>query len=684
MLQSKKLARKFAVLNNKENNRRFILPMDKHSLNYIQSLHGDTSQINFDADIFDYSNGDYMESDKVNPFVRMSKFPSNIGAFKRARLMFPKKESYSSNSTKSFIKLNDATIKVTNSFFNLLTQGYGLKYVMQGNSHYDSDNIRTIYVDDSLVPENLTESMQRVGRLVSKDNLDEIFGTETLLQYHYSDWHPKVSEQFMKYMDKNSGAVNFGFEAEKMDYNFRDKDNAIKLAFETGFKKERDGSLGDGGFELISPVLPLFNDAVISEVINPIKDMLNADTTDRCGGHFNVSKVGVHSREIIKKIKGSLPIFYSIYSKRLDNSYCRAYNFSTYLRSPKKYQAFYLKNESILEFRIFPAIKNETILNNRINLMRIIFNDLYGKTHNAVILEMAKSTTALHKFMFNVVCGGNVDKFRKKVQEFASKSVQYKCGAVTPHTKKKVNKLMNFDVFQVQVPIATTYTTATDTTTFVTIATASSNISDAQVLASNCEEVRDMYENALATDNFSINDIDIISPTDEWFNIPSNESVNTMCRNAFMGMSIVPRHGDIRSSVVSIGDNVGITAWNSIENINMSDSNAIMWTNREDRHHVANRVNGMRDYSHLCLQSYMKMFLINMIAIRYNSFENGEYSMNFKYANNSGDHYVKMSSRRCHDGSIYVQGSFAKSGDGRRYTIGCNLNNGKFIISKAV
>jgi hypothetical protein len=141
-----------------------------------------------------------------------------------------------------------------------------------------------------------------------------------------------------------------------------------------------------------------------------------------------------------------LPIFYSIYEKRLNNSYCQAQQFGTYLRSPRKYQSFYIKNDGILEFRIFPAIKNNTILKNRIDLMRIVLNDLYGKTHNKVILEMAKKNSKLYNFMLNVVCNGDMDKFKNKFKTFITLSAKYKCGIVTINTIKKVEQMMSMSI----------------------------------------------------------------------------------------------------------------------------------------------------------------------------------------------------------------------------------------------
>ena len=438
-----KQPRKFSVLSSTDDRYKFVLPLDTFSNTYIQknvvkTMQGmDTLPVGV---VYDYETRYAQTTDEeFKPIVRLAKA-------KRGRIMVPQLYTNYGSASRYRLQLNDAEIQVSSSLFDLLVNEFGLKYYIDEKRMQGGYNVKVILVTDDMISSDLTESLVQVGRLVKVTNENEIWGTDTLLGYHYSAWHPKIASSFTKYMDKTTGAVNFGFEAEKQDQAFRDRDNAIKLAFNTGFKKERDGSLGEGGFELISPVLPLNNDAVINEVLAPVRDILDAGTTDKCGGHINVSIVGQTSKEILKKVKGSLPIFYSIYEKRLNNTYCGAQQFSTYLRSPRKYQSFYLKSQDILEFRIFPAIKNNTILKNRIDLMRIVFNELYGKTHNKVILEMATKNTNLYNFMLNVVCNGDMDKFKTKFKSFITLSAKYKCGIVTLHTIKKVEKLMDMSI----------------------------------------------------------------------------------------------------------------------------------------------------------------------------------------------------------------------------------------------
>lgn len=473
MNQVKKQPRRFSVLTSNDVTRtiKFIMPLDMYSNEYIQdnvvrSCYG-TDYQNFVYDFESYNKWSSDDTHRHMNFFKLAKVSSGKILF-----LQPYATTDANSRNRYRLKINDAELYITSSLFDFLKNRFGLKYYEDTSRLVYGDPIKVMLVDDSMISDDLTESLCEVGKMVKSTEPEQIWGTETLLGYHYSAWHPKIASNFTKYMDREIGAVNFGFEAEKQDYNYRDMHNAIKLAFETGFKKERDGSLGDGGFELISPVLPLYNDSVINTAIDSVKDILKADTSDRCGGHFNISMNGVSSREILKKVKGSLPIFYSIYENRLTNTYCKAERFSTYLRSPRKYQSFYLKNEQILEFRIFPAIKNESILRNRIELMRIVLGELYGKTHNGVILQMAKKGTNIYNFMLNVVCNGDMDKFKNKIKKFIVMSERYKIGMVTAHTIKKVEKMLDMSIITptqpAVMPVENTGIIADESVTFTT------------------------------------------------------------------------------------------------------------------------------------------------------------------------------------------------------------------------
>ena len=436
----KKLIRKFAVLNRDRSSDKVVLPMNMAALEHILNVRDLENTIPTENAMLGYSNLRWVDNDKAKALRRMANVPNYGTIFTGMN-----EDGYFHDT---YLKMIDGEVKINDRFFDFLIGGTSLKYLEQ-------DGKRLVLVDDSLIPQGMIESFIKRRKLVQADDESEIYGDENIMSYHFNNYHPEISKQFTKFMDLSAGAVNFGFEAEKVDADMVDVGSAMKLTHETGFKKEYDGSLGSDGFELISPILPLFNQQVIADAISPVLWHLNADTNDSCGGHINLSKNGMQSRDILKKVKGNLPLIYSLYAKRLDNRFCPARMFSNYLRRPTKYSACYLKNRDILELRIFPAIKNLKILQNRIELLRMVMGENFGKSSIRMIVELANPTSNIHNFMLNTILNGNREKLVEKIRSFAFLSEKYGCGKISLPAKKKVNKLMQCDVFNIPAPTPT-------------------------------------------------------------------------------------------------------------------------------------------------------------------------------------------------------------------------------------
>lgn len=432
-----KQSKKFAVLNVENSRDVIVLPMNMAACDYLMKQSPCDENEDYGTEepykALNYFNTDY-EGDSWKPLRRMSRARSRFASVVTG---IWERTYYNSNQ---YIRMIDGDVKITNRFFDYLIHRTNVKYVDEIGGTY-------IIADDSMIPEGLTESYINAKKLVGKGNIEEIYGDTATMRYHAS-YHPEIEKQFTKFMDKSEGAVNFGFEAEKVDSNFTNKGIALQLAHETGFKKELDGSLGYDGFELISPILPLYNQDVINDSIKPVSDMLNALTNNSCGGHFNISKVGTSSKDILKKIKGSLPLLYMMYEKRLNNRYCEAKKISSYLRRPTKYSACYLKNSNILEIRLFPAIKNTRVLQNRIDTMRIIMSELYGLSAMKVLVKLADPSSQIHKHVLNIL-DGDKDKLAEKIIAFSRYAASYSCGKISDIAKKKVNKLMDRPIFYI-------------------------------------------------------------------------------------------------------------------------------------------------------------------------------------------------------------------------------------------
>ena len=89
-----------------------------------------------------------------------------------------------------------------------------------------------------------------------------------------------------------------GFEVEKEDEDVLN-DYTVDDCEVHGWAREYDGSLGDGGYELVSPVFDLFGDEFDKHMNqSTIRDHINGDSSaERCGGHINIGMKDVNGSE---------------------------------------------------------------------------------------------------------------------------------------------------------------------------------------------------------------------------------------------------------------------------------------------------------------------------------------------------------------------------------------------------
>jgi len=689
-----KSSRKFAVLQGNRQSRKVILPLNQSAVNYIQSITEESQ----DELIFDYENVAYMDIDLRAKFRRFAK-ETSYGA----SIYIAKISSRYNNFIYRKLRLLDCDIRITDNMFQFLTEnGFGLKFIT------DNDGANVIFADESIIPQDMTESMVRRGKLVKKGDECEIYGTSSIVSYHFNGWHPEIEKQFLKFMDKTPNAWNFGFEAEKMDVDYAEIGNAVKLAHTTGFKKEYDGSLGSDGFELISPILPLFNQQVINDAIAPVSDLLSASTDDKCGGHINLSNNSMTSREIIKGLKGSIPLLYSLYDKRVNNRYCQVKKFGTYLRNPSKYSALYLKNSSVLEVRLFPAIKNRKVLQNRIDLLRIMTTEMFGKTPSRVIVEMATPTSQLHRFLLNVIFDGSLDKLVEKLRMFKRNAENFGCGSVSLAAMKKVNKLTRRDVFIIQVPTPTQ--TTSQPQDIAPVEVTREEILD--VVNDMTEELAYSIDDRFISESTRITEYNFASHNQQ---VAISESVNDAMVNSDLELSVYDNDMIITSNqrdfLMNDIDNVILntisqtyTFVSEVPNMVLDLSNAREMSNFmvnilpdvHPTHHVHGRTlaeireihhtnrasltGGDTTYTSPLLRKYLRMFAQSMTISQLFPFANrrfeciNNFRVNSSHPMNEG-HYTEF----VRDG-YFFSGIYAESGDGYAMRISYDASTYKLKI----
>jgi len=285
----------------------------------------------------------------------------------------------------------------------------------------------------------------RLGRFHDANESD-FYGDEKLLDYHTQQRRIDFSKlpQFITESDE----YLLGIEVEKVDYALQQEGDAWEMLSNSGWAKERDGSLGDSGYELVSPILPLFDMNRIHNASLPIRKWINGKSNDKCGGHLTISKRGLSGDELMESFKNFAPIIYSLYPNRLNNTYCKAKTWSKYFRYPEKYSAFFIKDGSQLggrvEIRLFSRITNEKTLQWRIELLQMFIKD--GGNLNQLAQKIGCQESALYKHFAKQYSHKQIGKKLRDMDAYAKHYGTHRNG-ISPSAKARINNTMGFDVF---------------------------------------------------------------------------------------------------------------------------------------------------------------------------------------------------------------------------------------------
>jgi hypothetical protein len=219
--------------------------------------------------------------------------------------------------------------------------------------------------------------------------------------------------------DARNADWKIGFEVEKEDY---DPIHSYSLSDcdRTMWARESDSSLGDGGFEFVSPVFNLFTDGLDESVKSPIVSYhINADYSRSCGGHINISRSGMTGEELFGVMKPYVPLFLALYSGRMDNTYSKAMKHERSYISGGKYQAIAVK-QRIVELRIVSAVPNVDTLLWRRDLIRIVAEGCDNSVRPMQVLrDLLDKRSALHKHLAKVYDADKIALITSMYAQFA-------------------------------------------------------------------------------------------------------------------------------------------------------------------------------------------------------------------------------------------------------------------------
>lgn len=198
---------------------------------------------------------------------------------------------------------------------------------------------------------------------------DDCYYWECDDEYHLE---PEPSRDLFGYHSQkrldHSGDSRFkvGVEIEKEDDDELEGIDANELYNDFGFIAEEDGSLNSDGFEIVSPTLALNSETI--KAFEPIRHLVNASGSHRCGGHIHFSEVGKSGEETFDEFGPLVPLLFALYPSRVSQNYCKAKKAADMKGAGSKYQAVQVLSNRI-EFRIFPLVRDMDQLQWRLDLL---------------------------------------------------------------------------------------------------------------------------------------------------------------------------------------------------------------------------------------------------------------------------------------------------------------------------
>lgn len=273
---------------------------------------------------------------------------------------------------------------------------------------HPTDRVTSSYHTKARLTEDQDTLMVKNSKLVYLEG--NVWLADYLHMWESDDLYHREREPDYNFPYHGSNPANFssslnpaiGFEVEKVDQDAYESERAQLLQNRVGWGKENDSSLSsDGGYELVSPIYDLTKPiSYFKSEFEKIADLLDADYDSDCGGHINYSHPLYSNDELLDRIKGYLPLIYALYEHRLNSRWSQAKGSNDLKRDRERYQSVNIKS-NCLEFRIFPAVTSKENLLWRVELFKII-NDNMTSNPEDVIEYIGNEKHPLHKHLIKI------------------------------------------------------------------------------------------------------------------------------------------------------------------------------------------------------------------------------------------------------------------------------------------
>lgn len=280
-------------------------------------------------------------------------------------------------------------------------------------------------------------------------HVDDVYFWESDGEYHtepepengtlWSYGDGPVEKNYVNIDAKEGEIVSFGWgiEIEKNempDFDFDRQDIYEK----TGAVLEKDSSVSDG-FELKTPVYNLMSKKT-DKRLEKLRGFADVKNVEGAGGHIGFSMTGKNDEELLDLCAGWLPLIYSMYKKRLTNTYCTGKKIDELKGSGDKFQAIRMRGNYI-EFRIFSSVKNFNTVLFRLNFFRIMAANL-GKNFSSVIGMAINKNSQLYKLLTKDVYSDG-DKFERLIKDSIEINTQFGKRKLNQSTINKISEKLN-------------------------------------------------------------------------------------------------------------------------------------------------------------------------------------------------------------------------------------------------
>ena len=283
-------------------------------------------------------------------------------------------------------------------------------YVHENDAHY-CDSSDEYYYDVDEMPNN----------------------TDTTILHNYHEGPPSI--------DISSGAkFRIGFEIEKNEVNnVTDEVGEFVGEYDLIARFETDSSCGyddDTGVEAITHILPLSGVRSkrrkdLFELIDQASGVINSNSDSSCGGHLTISVTGYSSVNLLEKLRGNMGILYSLYRRRLKNSYCDR-NKEMKPNHHGGSCVAQLKGCGLVEFRLPSRVVSVKQLKLRYDLMYVLVRrSLDGTPYSKIIKEVKPIITKMY------------DNNKNKVNEIIGLSNHFRKYLISDHVSEEIREFID-------------------------------------------------------------------------------------------------------------------------------------------------------------------------------------------------------------------------------------------------